>query len=97
MEQISRRRFLKITAGTFGAAAAATHWEPLTRFASAADIAASSAAGVRTVATFCEMCFWRCSGFAHVRDGRLWKFVGNPKDPQSRGRLCPRGTGAVGA
>jgi thiosulfate reductase/polysulfide reductase chain A len=43
------------------------------------------------------MCFWRCSGFAHVRDGRLWKFEGNPKDPQSRGRLCPRGTGAVGA
>ena len=97
MEQISRRRFLKITAGTFGAAAAATQWEPLTRFASAADMAASSAAGVRTVATFCEMCFWRCSGFAHVRDGKLWKFVGNPKDPQSRGRLCPRGTGAVGS
>ncbi len=42
------------------------------------------------------MCFWRCSGIAYVRDGKLWKFEGNPKDPQSRGRLCPRGTGAVG-
>jgi thiosulfate reductase/polysulfide reductase chain A len=33
------------------------------------------------------MCFWRCGGIAHLRDGKLWKFEGNPKDPQSRGRL----------
>jgi thiosulfate reductase/polysulfide reductase chain A len=94
MEQLSRRRFLKISATTFGAAAAAAQLEPLSRLAHAADAPAGS---VRTVPTFCEMCFWRCSGIAHVRDGRLWKFVGNPKDPLSRGRLCPRGTGAVGA
>ena len=45
----------------------------------------------------CDTCFWRCGGIAYVRDGKLWKFEGNPKDPQSRGRLCPRGTGSVGA
>ena len=94
MEHLSRRRFLKISAATFGAAAAASHWDPLTRAAAAA--AADAPPGVRPVPTFCEMCFWRCSGIAHVRDGKLWKFEGNPKDPQSRGRLCPRGTGAVG-
>ena len=53
--------------------------------------------GVTTIPTFCEMCFWRCGGIAHIRDGKLWKFEGNPQDPQSRGRLCPRGTAAVGA
>ena len=94
MEHLSRRRFLKITTATFGAAAAASQWDPLSRAAAAA--AADAPPGVRTVPTFCEMCFWRCSGIAHVRDGKLWKFEGNPKDPQSRGRLCPRGTGAVG-
>ena len=94
MEHLSRRRFLKISAATFGAAAAATQWEPLARLARAADAPAGT---VTVVPTFCEMCFWRCSGFAHVRDGKLWKFEGNPRDPQSRGRLCPRGTGAVGA
>jgi thiosulfate reductase/polysulfide reductase chain A len=94
MEHLSRRRFLKISAATFGAAAAATQWEPLARLARAADAPAGT---VKVVPTFCEMCFWRCSGFAHVKDGRLWKFEGNPRDPQSRGRLCPRGTGAVGA
>jgi thiosulfate reductase/polysulfide reductase chain A len=96
MEHLSRRRFLKISAATFGAAAAATatQWEPLARIAHAAD---APTQGVVTIPTACEMCFWRCGGIAHVRDGKLWKFEGNPKDPQSRGRLCPRGTGAVGS
>ena len=94
MEYLSRRRFLKISATTFAGVAASTQWQPLARLASAAD---APAKGIATIPTFCEMCFWRCSGIAYVRDGKLWKFEGNPKDPQSRGRLCPRGTGAVGA
>jgi thiosulfate reductase/polysulfide reductase chain A len=94
MEHLSRRRFLKISAATFGAAAVAAHWDPLTQAAVAVD---GPAGAVKTIPTFCEMCFWRCGGIAHVRDGKLWKFEGNPLDPQSRGRLCPRGTGAVGA
>jgi thiosulfate reductase/polysulfide reductase chain A len=94
MEYLSRRRFLKISAATFGATAAVAYWDPLTQAAVAAD---APAGGVKTIPTFCEMCFWRCGGIAHVRDGKLWKFEGNPLDPQSRGRLCPRGTGAVGS
>ena len=39
METVSRRRFLKISATTFGAAAVATQWEPLTQLANAADAA----------------------------------------------------------
>lgn len=94
MAYLSRRRFLKISAATFGAVATARQWDPLSRLAKAAD---APSKGVVTIPTFCEMCFWRCGGIAHVRDGKLWKFEGNPKDPQSHGRLCPRGTGAVGA
>jgi thiosulfate reductase/polysulfide reductase chain A len=94
MEQLSRRRFLKVTTGAVGAAAAATQVEPIARVARAADAAKGS---VVEIPTYCEMCFWRCGGIAYVRDGKLWKFEGNPRDPQSRGRLCPRGTGAVGS
>lgn len=95
--QVSRRRFLSISAGTFGAAAAGgAAWQAGWPLASAAGPSAS-AGEVRTVATFCEMCFWRCGGIASVRDGKLWKFEGNPIDPQCRGRLCPRGSGAVGS
>ncbi len=93
MNALSRRRFLKISAATFGAGAAATQIPPLTHLAHAA----ASPREVKTVATFCEMCFWRCAGIASVRDGKVWKFEGNPIDPQSRGRLCPRGSGAPGA
>ncbi len=86
---ISRRRFLQVTSATAAGAAVVG----LERTSHAAPTP-SSAAGDTQVATFCEMCFWRCSGFAHVRDGKVRTFVGNPTDPQSRGRLCPRGTGA---
>ena len=91
---VSRRRFLQISSATVLAGAAA-ELDPISRSAMAA--ARPAAPGeVKTIPTFCEMCFWRCGGIAYVRDGKLWKFEGNPLDPQSRGRLCPRGTGAVG-
>lgn len=93
MQAVSRRTFLKISAATFGAAGATAAIHSAIPFAGAAQ----GAGKVETVATFCEMCFWRCAGFASVRDGKLWKFEGNPIDPASRGRLCPRGTGAPGA
>jgi thiosulfate reductase/polysulfide reductase chain A len=91
--KLTRRRFLQISAATLGAGAAATTFSE-----SLLGKDSSAAAGaVRTVPTFCEMCFWRCGGIASVRGERLWKFEGNPIDPQSHGRLCPRGTGAVGS
>jgi thiosulfate reductase/polysulfide reductase chain A len=57
----------------------------------------SALGSLRTVPTFCDMCFWKCGALATVRDGALWKIEGNPSDPLCRGRLCPRGTGGVGA
>jgi thiosulfate reductase/polysulfide reductase chain A len=92
-EVLSRRRFLSLSGGAVGAAVAVTQIPPFAHDSSAA----AGAREVKQIPTFCEMCFWRCGGIAHVRDGKLWKFEGNPIDPQSRGRLCPRGTGAVGA
>lgn len=53
--------------------------------------------GIRKIATFCDICFWKCGAIATVKDGKLWKIEGNPDDPLSNGRLCPRGTGGIGA
>jgi thiosulfate reductase/polysulfide reductase chain A len=91
MNPLSRRRFLKVT-GAGAAAAAALGARPGLR---AAGLPAEK--GLRTVPTFCDLCFWKCNAIATVRDGVLWKVEGNPEDPLSRGRLCPRGTGGVGA
>ena len=93
MKSPSRRRFLQLSAAGVGAAAAASRWASPSLLAAAAD----APKGVVTTPTFCEMCFWRCAGIASVRDGKLWKFEGNPLDPLSKGRLCPRGTAAVGS
>ena len=47
--------------------------------------------------TYCEVCFWKCAGWAYVdKEGRIRKIIGNKNDPHSNGRLCPRGTGGVG-
>jgi thiosulfate reductase/polysulfide reductase chain A len=92
MERIGRRRFLQISAATFGAAAM-----PLDASLALAAAAQGPGEGVRAVATSCDMCFWKCGAIAYVRDGKLWKIEGNPLDPLSRGRLCTRGTGGVGA
>lgn len=89
---LSRRRFLKISAASVFAAAAAG------RVTSAlATSTAPARTGTRRIPTFCDICFWKCNAIATVRDGRLWKIEGNPADPLSRGRLCPRGTGGLGA
>ncbi len=46
---------------------------------------------VETIATNCEMCFWRCGVLAEVRDGKVVKLEGNPDHPLTEGRLCARG------
>lgn len=52
---------------------------------------------IRRTPTYCEVCFWKCSGWAHTdENGELWKVVGNKKDPLCNGRLCPRGSGGIG-
>jgi thiosulfate reductase/polysulfide reductase chain A len=92
MMNVSRRRFLKIGAGTMAVAGALDG-----SFRVLAGSSSPSESGIRTVPTFCNLCFWECGAIATVRDGKLWKIEGNPLDPLSRGRLCPRGTGGLGA
>ncbi len=94
MDTLSRRRFLRISAATIGATASVGS---LAGLAGKAVTDAVRESGIRTVPTFCDICFWKCGAIAYVQDGKLWKLEGNPDDPLSRGRLCPRGTGGVGA
>ena len=90
---LSRRRFLKIAGASAGVAAVGGSVGSLLQ----AQAGHEMERGLRQVPTFCDLCFWKCGAIATVRDGALWKIEGNPDDPLSRGRLCPRGTGGVGA
>jgi thiosulfate reductase/polysulfide reductase chain A len=93
MHRISRRRFLKLA----GFGAGATVLAGGTAGGLRAMARRPAGGETRVVPTSCDICFWKCNALAHVRDGRLWKITGNPEDPLSRGRLCPRGTGGIGA
>ncbi len=93
MNSLSRRKFLKITGAAAGIAAAGS---ALVRAGGTVN-GKPVATGVRRIPTTCDICFWKCGAIASVRDGVLWKIEGNPLDPLSRGRLCPRGTGGIGA
>ena len=46
--------------------------------------------------TYCEVCFWKCSGWVIGKKGKIEKIIGHADDPHCNGRLCPRGTGGIG-
>lgn len=94
MSTYTRRSFLKISAATI--AAASVGGKVASYAAENLGSPAPSEKGIRRVPTFCDICFWKCGAIATVRDGKLWKIEGNPDDPLSRGRLCPRGSGGIG-
>ncbi|BDQ02012.1 molybdopterin-dependent oxidoreductase [Ignavibacterium sp.] len=96
MNSISRRRFLKISGATIATAAILTGASK-TLVKGADKINKEKVKGIQKIPTYCDLCFWKCGAIAYLKDGELWKVEGNPMDPLSKGRLCPRGTGGVGA
>jgi len=93
MDSVSRRKFLKIGGASVVLSAATT-----SALGRAEELAKKKPPkGLEKIPTFCDICFWKCGAIAYVEDGKLWKVEGNPLDPLSRGRLCPRGTGGIGA
>ncbi len=95
---VSRRKFLKISGATIGLLAASGTVGSLVKKTNAfTEKKKGGVNGIQKIPTFCDLCFWKCGTIAYVKDGELWKLEGNPEDPLSNGRLCPRGTGGVGA
>ncbi len=90
---LTRRTFLSLSAAlAAGAAASGTfNFEPE---ASASILNP----GYSRTPSFCEICFWKC-GIDVWKDpkGRVVQITGSANHPLSNGRLCPRGTGGMGA
>ena len=86
--KITRRRFLKATAGGVGGLALS---HDLLDFKS--WVHASAEAPITRVPTFCNGCGNRCSIFALIKNGRLWKVEGNPEANGNLGVVCPKGHG----
>ncbi len=48
------------------------------------------------VYTTCDICMIRCGMKVHRKDGKAVFIEGNPADPFNKGKLCPKGTAALG-
>ena len=86
----TRREFIKLSGAGLGALAFGGS------LYSAFGSNMNHAVGIQKTPTYCEVCFWKCAGWVHTRDGAPWKITGHPDDPNCNGRLCPRGTGGLG-
>ena len=92
---ISRRQFLKIGSALVAGAAGSRYLGPAARGLGATDLTPPET--LKTVPTFCELCFWKCGMIAHVsKQNVVYKIEGNPDHPLSNGKLCPRGVSAPG-
>ena len=90
MATLSRRDFLKM-GGATAAALAVGQFLPAPVAQAARAAGQVNAQGDGEIATLCEMCVWRCGVLAKVRGGKIVKLDGNPEQPHSKGKLCPRG------
>ncbi len=97
--RLTRRQLLKL--GFMGAAAVAA--EGLAVRGSLAEelvrggrSVSRTTGGIRNaVPSTCAHCTARCGILGFVEDGRLVKLEGNPRDPNSRGRLCALGHAGI--
>ncbi|NVO00687.1 MAG: molybdopterin-dependent oxidoreductase [Geobacteraceae bacterium] len=91
--KFSRRTFLKASGiAAAGASVAASMPE---KFLSWAE--ESGQKDMKSIPTFCELCFWNCGLIAKVENKKVVKIDGNPLSLRGRGRLCGRGNAALGA
>jgi len=89
----SRRTFLQVAAaGTAVAALPVAVRELATPPAASAAEAPGSESVVTSV---CEMCTVRCPILVRVRDGKVVRIEGNPKEKSTQGAVCARGNAGI--
>jgi anaerobic selenocysteine-containing dehydrogenase/Fe-S-cluster-containing dehydrogenase component len=96
MADLSRRAFLKLTAGGGAAAAAGLGAKSATKLIPYVIPPDDVRPGVANwYASLCRECPAGCGVHARHRDGRVVKVEGNPGHPVNVGGLCARGQSAV--
>ncbi len=99
MSKISRRDFLKIGAASLAALAAEYEFLALVgaQRPGGGGRSVSRTTGVprHPVPSTCLLCPARCGIIGFLEDNILVKIEGNPRDPNSRGRLCARGQAGI--
>src|SRR5680860_1303176 len=89
----SRRTLLQVAAGGIAVAALPVGVRELAHPPTAS---AAEAPGTETVVTsVCEMCTVRCPILVRVRDGKVIRIEGNPKEKSTQGAICAKGNAGI--
>ena len=85
---LSRRNFLKLSAGGFavGSVMSLVDVRP-----TQARVQSLKTAGVQEIPSVCPYCAVGCGMLVGVKDGKIVNIEGNPDSPINRGTLCPKG------
>ena len=89
----SRRTFLQVAAAGTAVAAIPVGVRELATPPAAA--AAETPGADKVVTSVCEMCTVRCPILVRVRDGKVIRIEGNPKEKSTQGAICARGNAGI--
>ena len=89
----SRRTILQVAAAGTTLAALPAGLQQVVHPPGAA--AAEPPGSEKVVASVCEMCTVRCPILVRVRDGKVIRIEGNPKEKSTQGAICARGNAGI--
>ncbi|MBI3140317.1 MAG: molybdopterin-dependent oxidoreductase [Rhodocyclales bacterium] len=94
--KVSRRTFLKVSAGTTAAVAAAPRLlHAMETDLGGKDFSPVTAAERKAIPITCHVCNIQDGAIAFVENGRVVKLEGNPEHVSTRGRLCAKGNSGM--
>ena len=96
MFESTRRTFLKVSAGTAAAAAAAPQvLQAMENAVGGKDLSPVTLAERQAIPITCHVCNIQDGAIAFVENGRIVKLEGNPEHVSTRGRLCAKGNSGM--
>ena len=96
MPKVTRRTFLKVSAGTTAAAAAAPRLlNAMEQDLGGKDFNPETLAERKVIPITCHVCNIQDGAIAFVENGRVVKLEGNPEHVSTRGRLCAKGNSGM--
>ncbi|HEX4944887.1 MAG TPA: molybdopterin-dependent oxidoreductase [Usitatibacteraceae bacterium] len=94
--KFTRRTFLKVSAGTTAAAAAAPRLlHAMETELGGKDVSPVTLAERKAIPINCHVCNIQDGAIAYVENGRVVKLEGNPEHVSTRGRLCAKGNSGM--
>ncbi|GAB4435940.1 MAG: molybdopterin-dependent oxidoreductase [Rhodocyclaceae bacterium] len=96
MPKVTRRTFLKVSAATGTAAAAAPRLlQAMETELGGKDFDPNTLAERQAIPITCHVCNIQDGAIAYVENGRIVKLEGNPEHVSTRGRLCAKGNSGM--